>query len=257
MPQGQPKKALALFSKTSDGEAYTAQKELQITSSFLQFQMTGLGTLINVFAIAIGGMLGIIFGRRLTENHQKALISACGLCVIFIGIAGCLEQMFRIKDGVISTSGVLVVVLSYAVGTLLGTVFDLEGKIEKFGEFLKNKAHRNNDNNFVTAFVVSSLTVCIGAMAVVGAVQDGIHNDVSILVAKSILDFVIIFILTASLGIGCAFSAIPVGLFQGSITLLAVFIEPILTAKALEYLSMTRSMLIFCVDINLVFGKKI
>ena len=79
--------------------------------------------------------------------------------------------MFRIKDGVIFTSGVLVVVLSYAVGTLLGTVFDLEGKIEKFGEFLKNRAQRNNDNNFVTAFVVSSLTVCIGAMALVGAVQ--------------------------------------------------------------------------------------
>lgn len=218
--------------------------------------MAGLGTLINVFAITIGGILGIIFGNRLAENHQKALISACGLCVIFIGIAGNLEQMFRIKDGVIFTSGVLVVVLSYAVGTLLGTVFDLEGKIEKFGEFLKNRAQRNNDNNFVTAFVVSSLTVCIGAMAVVGAVQDGIHNDVSILAAKSILDFVIIFILTASLGIGCAFSAIPVGLFQGSITLLAVFIEPILTTKALEYLSMTGSMLIFCVGINLVFGKK-
>lgn len=218
--------------------------------------MAGLGTLINVFAITIGGILGIIFGNRLAENHQKALISACGLCVIFIGIAGSLEQMFRIKDGVIFTSGVLVVVLSYAVGTLLGTVFDLEGKIEKFGEFLKNRAHRNNDNNFVTAFVVSSLTVCIGAMAVVGAVQDGIHNDVSILAAKSILDFVIIFILTASLGIRWAFSAIPVGLFQGSITLLAVFIEPILTTKALEYLSMTGSMLIFCVGINLVFGKK-
>lgn len=218
--------------------------------------MAGLGTLINIFAIVIGGILGIIFGRRLTLNHQKALISACGLCVIFIGIAGCLEQMFRIKDEVISTSGVLVVILSYAVGSLIGTIFDLEGKIEKFGEFLKNKANRKNDNNFVTAFVVSSLTVCIGAMAVVGAVQDGIHNDVSILVAKSILDFVIIFILTASLGIGCAFSAIPVGLFQGIITLLAVFIEPILTAKALSYLSMTGSMLIFCVGINLIFGKK-
>lgn len=219
--------------------------------------MTGLGTLVNIFAIVIGGILGTIFGKRLTVNHQKSLISACGLCVIFIGIAGCLEQMFRIKDGAISTSGVLVVVLSYAVGTLLGTTFDLEGKIEKLGEFLKNKANRNNDGNFVTAFVISSLTVCIGAMAVVGAVQDGIHNDVSILVAKSILDFVIIFILTASLGIGCAFSAIPVGLFQGSITLLAVLIEPVLTAKALGYLSMTGSMLIFCVGINLVFGKKI
>ena len=87
--------------------------------------MAGLGTLINVFAITIGGILGIIFGNRLAENHQKALISACGLCVIFIGIAGSLEQMFRIKDGVIFTSGVLVVVLSYAVGTLLGTVFEL------------------------------------------------------------------------------------------------------------------------------------
>lgn len=104
--------------------------------------MTGLGTVVNVFAIVVGGILGIIFGKRLTVSHQKSSISACGLCVIFIGIAGGLEQMFRIKDGAISTSGVLVVVLSYAVGTLLGTTFDLEGKIEKFGEFLKNKANR-------------------------------------------------------------------------------------------------------------------
>lgn len=164
--------------------------------------------------------------------------------------------MLKVEGAHLSSSGVMVIILSYAIGTLIGTICKLEEKIEKFGEFLKAKANRQNDNNFITAFVVSSLTVCIGAMAVVGAIQDGINQDMSILLAKSVLDFVIILILTASLGIGCAFSAIPVGIFQGSITLLAVFIEPVLTSRALDYLSMTGSILIFCVGVNLIFGKK-
>ncbi len=218
--------------------------------------MIGLGTVINVLAIVFGGILGVFCGNHLSDENQKALISACGLCSIFIGIAGCLEQMLKVNGTSLSSSGIMVIVLSYAIGTLLGTFAKLEEKIERFGDFLKEKANRQNDNNFITAFVVSSLTVCVGAMAVIGAIQDGINQDISILIAKSILDFVIILILTASLGIGCAFAAIPVGIFQGSITLLAIFIEPILSEKALEYLAMTGSILIFCVGINLVFGKK-
>lgn len=218
--------------------------------------MFGLGTILNIFAIVCGGVLGTFFGKHLSKENQNALISACGLCTLFIGIAGCLEQMLKVEGTHLSSSGFMVIILSYAIGTLIGTISKLEEKIEKFGEFLKAKANRQNDNNFITAFVVSSLTVCIGAMAVVGAIQDGINQDISILLAKSVLDFVIILILTASLGIGCAFSAIPVGIFQGSITLLAVFIEPVLTSKALDYLSMTGSILIFCVGVNLIFGKK-
>lgn len=109
----------------------------------------------------------------------------------------------------------------------------------------------------VDGFVTASLTVCIGAMAVVGAIKDGLTGDYSILAAKAVLDFIIIVIMTASLGKGCIFSAIPVAVFQGAITLLAKLIEPIMTETALSYLSMTGSMLIFCVGVNLLWGKKI
>ena len=99
--------------------------------------------------------------------------------------------MLKVNGTSLSSSGIMVIVLSYAIGTLLGTFAKLEEKIERFGDFLKEKANRQNDNNFITAFVVSSLTVCVGAMAVIGAIQDGINQDISILIAKSILDFVI------------------------------------------------------------------
>ncbi len=218
--------------------------------------MFGLGTLINVAAIIAGGTIGLIFGSRLNDRNKQALISSCGLCTLFIGIAGCLEQMFSFNGTKFVSSGTLVVILSYAFGTLLGSILDLEGKIESFGKFLKMKAGGKNDNNFVVAFVISSLTVCIGAMAVVGAIRDGVNQDISILVAKSILDFVIIMILASSLGKGCLFSAIPVALFQGTITLLAVFLESLLTPLAVHNISMTGSMMIFCVGVNLIFGQK-
>ena len=110
---------------------------------------------------------------------------------------------------------------------------------------------------FVDAFVTASLTVCIGAMAVVGSIQDGIYGDISTLTAKAVLDMIIILVMTASMGKGCIFSAIPVGIFQGSVTLLARLIEPLMTEQALANLSLTGSAMIFCVGLNLVWGKKV
>ncbi|MCI9241841.1 MAG: DUF554 domain-containing protein [Lawsonibacter sp.] len=107
------------------------------------------------------------------------------------------------------------------------------------------------------AFATSSLTVCIGAMAVVGAVQDGIYGNYSILAAKAVLDLIIILVMTASMGKGCIFSAIPVGVFQGLVTLLAVFVEPFLTEPALANLSLTGSIMIFCIGVNLIWNMKI
>ena len=104
--------------------------------------------------------------------------------------------------------------------------------------------------------MTASLTVCIGAMAVVGAIQDGIRGDYSLLLVKAILDLIIVMILTASMGKGCIFSAIPVGLFQGAVTLLARQLEPLMTEPALSNLSLTGSMLIFCVGVNSIWGKK-
>lgn len=121
----------------------------------------------------------------------------------------------------------------------------------------EGKDRQQPGNLFVDGFVTASLTVCIGAMAVVGAIQDGIMGDYSILLAKTVLDFIIVMVMTASMGKGCIFSAIPVGLFQGFFTLLARLIEPLITDEAMANLSLTGSMLIFCVGLNLVWGKKV
>ena len=140
---------------------------------------------------------------------------------------------------------------------MIGELLNLEYHIERFGEWLKAKSGNSGEAGFVDAFVTASLTVCIGAMAVVGAIQDGMEGDYSILAAKAVLDLIIILIMTASMGKGCIFSAIPVGLFQGSITLLAQFIKPLMTAAALSNLSFVGSMMIFCVGANLFWNMKI
>ena len=145
----------------------------------------------------------------------------------------------------------------FAVGVLLGEWIDLDTKMERFGEWLKEKTKSDGDNAFVDAFVTASLTVCIGAMAVVGSIRDGIYGDYSILTAKAVLDMIIVAIMTASMGKGCIFSAIPVGMFQGAMTLLAKVIEPFLTDEGLADMSLTGSVLIFCVGVNLIWGKKI
>ena len=218
--------------------------------------MIGLGTIINTAAIIIAGLVGSLFGKRMTERFQEILIKASGLCVIFLGIAGALEKMFIIEDGKLSSGGTLMMIASLAIGSLIGELINIERHLNRFGEWLKQKTGNSKDKVFVDAFVTASLTVCIGAMAIVGSIQDGILGDYSTLLMKAILDFVIICVMTASMGKGCAFSAIPVAVFQGSMTLLARVIEPIMTEKVLNNLSLVGSMLIFCVGVNLIWEKK-
>jgi len=219
--------------------------------------MIGLGTLINIVGIVIGGLSGILFGKRMEERYQNILMSAAGICVLFLGIAGVMEGMLTVEQGKLSSNGALLIIASFSIGALLGEWLNIELRMEQFGKWLKIKTNSNGDVNFVEGFVNTSLTVCIGAMAVVGAIKDGISGDYTILTAKAILDLIIVLVMTVSYGKGCVFSAIPVALFQGSITLLARLIEPFMTARALSHLSLTGSILIFCVGVNLIWGKKI
>lgn len=219
--------------------------------------MIGLGTLINTAAIILGGLFGLCFGKLMKENVQDALSKACGICVLFIGMAGAFEGMFTVTNGRISNGGTIMIIVSIALGTLIGELLGIEKWFEKLGDFLKIKTGNAKDKTFVDGFVTASLTVCIGAMAVVGAIQDGLTGNFSTLTTKGILDFIIIAVMTCSLGKGCIFSAIPVLLWQGSITLLARFVKPIMTDSALANLSLVGSILIFCVGVNLVWGKKI
>jgi len=219
--------------------------------------MPGLGTIINVAAIVVAGLIGSFAGKLLNERLQDGLAKASGVCVLFIGIAGAMQGMLAMSGGSLVSGMSLFVVISIVAGTLVGELADIDGLVRRFGEWLKRKTGNAGDRAFVDSFVTASVTVCVGAMAVVGAVEDGMLGDISILVTKAILDFVIILVMTCSLGRGCAFSAIPVGVFQGSVTALSVLIRPLMTEPALAGLSLVGSILIFCVGVNLVWNIKL
>lgn len=219
--------------------------------------MTGLGTIINSAAIAAGGLAGLFAGKLFRQEQQDSMKTACGISVMFIAIAGAMQGMLAIDGGTLVSGKSMLVVLCLAVGTIIGEALGIENGFERFGEWLKKKTGNDGDRQFVSAFVTASLTVCIGAMAIVGAIQDGISGDWSTLAVKSVLDFIIITVMTSSLGKGCAFSAIPVFLFEGAITLLARIVSPVMTELASAYLSLIGSVLIFCVGLNLVWGKKV
>lgn len=219
--------------------------------------MKGLGTIINVICILLGGTAGCLAGNRLKDNIRETLMTVNGIGVVVIGISGALAQMLSVTDGRLTSQGTIMMVVSLAVGAVLGELLQIERQVARFGEWLKAKSHSDGDNTFVRGFVSTSCTVCIGAMAVIGAVQDGISGDYSILAAKGILDAIIVCIMAASQGKGCVFSAIPVGIVQGAITLLAVFVGDFFPEAALGNLSLVGSVLILCVGLNLVRDKQI
>lgn len=218
--------------------------------------MPGFGTLLNAAAIVLGGLLGLMFRSKLSAALQENLVRAVALCCLFIGIEGTIEQTMTIVENGLRAQGTMMAMGSLIVGTLIGSWMGIESGIVRFGQWLKLKTGSDKDQQFVSAFVTTSLTVCIGAMAVVGAIKDGITQDYSILAAKSVLDFVFVMAFAATLGKGCLFSAIPVAIFQGLVTILSTFIEPYLTAQAVSNLSLVGSMMIFCVGVNIIWETK-
>ena len=219
--------------------------------------MIGTGTLINVAAIVVGGGIGLLGGKWLNDRTQETLIRGMAVCVLFVAIAGVLEEMLVVQNGVLSTQGTLMLVISVALGGLLGELLNLDGKLEGFGRWLREKSGNGKDARFLDGFITATMTVSIGAMAIVGAVEDGIYGDYTVLAAKSLMDFVIILVMASSMGKGCLFSAIPVGILQGSVTLLARVVQPLLTPVALSNLSLVGSALIFCVGLNLIWSRTI
>lgn len=219
--------------------------------------MLGIGTLINSAAIVAGSVVGHFTGHLFRTEQQDALQKVCGVSVMFIAIAGAMQGMLSIDGSALVSGKSMLVILCLAIGTVIGELLGIEGAFVRFGEWLKKKTGNSGDQGFVNAFVTASLTVCIGAMAIVGAMQDGILGDYSTLAAKSVLDFIIVAVMTPSMGKGCAFSAIPVLLLEGAVTLLARLVAPVMTELAIAYLSLIGSVLIFCVGVNLVWGPKL
>ena len=164
--------------------------------------MVGMGTVINCAAIVAGGIVGMLFGNFMKTRYQEILMTATALCVLFIGISGTLQEMMTVEGNALSAGGTMMVIASFAIGSLIGEILNLEHHIERFGQWLKIKTGNAKDKNFVNGFVTASLTVCIGAMAIVGSIQDGLTGDYSVLATKAVLDLIIIMVMSCSMGKG-------------------------------------------------------
>jgi len=217
--------------------------------------MIGLGTLINTAAVIAGGMVGLLLKNGIAKKFETILMQALGLATIFIGASGVLKYMLIVENGNLATRGTMLLIFSLVIGCLLGQWLDIESKMEKIGVKLKAAVRIKNDNRFVEGFVTTSLIICVGAMAIVGAMQDGLSGDSSMLVAKALLDFALVAILASAYGVGPVFSAIPIFVYQGAITVIAALFGAVISDVLIEELSFVGSALIFCVGANLVREK--
>lgn len=217
--------------------------------------MFAAGTLINTAAVLGGSLIGILLKRGIKPSMQDTLMKASGIAVMFIGLSGTLKHMLVIDGNTFSTRGTMLLIFSLTIGAVLGEWIDIEGRVEHFGEWLKQKVHSEHDPRFVDGFVNTSLIICIGAMAIVGSIQDGLNHDASTLIAKSILDFVIVMVNASIYGKGTGFSALPIFVYQGAITVIAALCGSFIHRDLIDQLSFVGSALIFCVGINTTFGK--
>ena len=219
--------------------------------------MTGLGTIVNCAAVIVGAIIGMVFKKALKERFCELITQSMGLAVIFIGAAGGIGRIIELNKAENGTAQIVLMVIAFALGSFFGELINIQHQTECFASWLRVKTKSENDTGFISGFVSASLTICVGAMAVIGPIQDALSHDYSTLFTKAVLDMVIVKVIASSMGKGTVFSVIPLAVVQGLITLLAKLVEPLLTDSAITAISFVGSMMIFCVGVNLMFDKKI
>ena len=139
--------------------------------------MFGLGTIINTALVLLGGLIGLLFKKGISARYEKTLMAACGVSTIFIGVTGTLQGMLTVVDGKIQTQGTMLLIFSFVIGGLIGEFINIEKRMDDLGEKLKKMFHAEKDNKFVDGFVNTSLIICVGAMAIVGSIEDGLLGN--------------------------------------------------------------------------------
>lgn len=206
-----------------------------------------LGTIVNFFTIFVGGIIGVLLKGGLPKRFTDTIMSGVALCVIYIGISGTLKG-----------ENMLLIVISIAIGSLLGESINIDEKLILLGNFIENKAKSfSKDTSISLGFVTASLLFCVGAMAVVGSLESGLLGKYDILFTKSILDGVTALILSSTLGIGVILSAFSVLVYQGLITLAASLLQNILTTPIVNEMSAVGSLLIIGIGLNMLGITKI
>ncbi|MDD3428745.1 MAG: DUF554 domain-containing protein [Oscillospiraceae bacterium] len=214
-----------------------------------------IGTLVNCGAVIAGGLIGLFFKKGINESFVTSINKALGVAVLIVGLNGVISTMFCINsDGTLSSSGELLLVIYLVLGTLLGEFLKLDDRLNGLSSKIENRFHLTG---FSAGFVNATILFCVGAMAIIGALNDGLTGDSSILFVKSTLDFTAAIIFAASLGVGVVFSFVPVLLYQGTISLLAGLLGNILVGQVLQQVCTVGYAIIICIAVNFLATTKI
>lgn len=201
-----------------------------------------IATVVNVILVLVGSAVGLLFQRLISRDMMGVLTHALGLCVAGIGISS-----------LIATQNMLCVIVCMVLGTLLGQGLDIEGRLERGGEWLRQRVDRGNPNSrFTESFVSAALLFCVGAMAITGSMEAGLNQNYDILISKGVIDGVSAISFAATMGLGVAFSVIPLFLYQGGITLLAGWVGPYLPQEVIVEMSAVGGALIVGIAINML-----
>lgn len=201
-----------------------------------------LGVIVNMLAAVVGGTLGTLFKKGIPEKITNSIMIAVGLCVVYIGI-----------DGALKGENTLVLIISMLVGTAIGSLIDIDDKINRLGKWVENKFNKGEKKvSIAEGFVTATLLFCVGSMTVVGSLNAGLLGDNQMLYTKSLLDLISGTMIAASCGIGVVFSAIPILVFQGGIVLLAELLSGVLTTSAINEMTCVGSVIIIALGLNLV-----
>jgi len=224
--------------------------------------MPFLGNIVNFVGVLVFGILGTLVKRGVPKRISDAVMSGMAICVIYIGVDGMLEAAPAVPEGAFLSAGlvkVLIMILSMGIGTLIGELVDLDRLVTRLGDALEMKMNGilckskedTQRGNFARGFVSCSMLFCVGAMAVNGSIQDAL-GDPSILLAKTVIDAIGCFIMATTMGIGCAFSAFFLLLYQGGIAVIGYFLASVIPAATISYMSVTGSLIIILIGTNML-----
>lgn len=210
--------------------------------------------MVNAIAVIAGGLLGLIFKKGIKDSYQNSINKALGVAVLVIGVNGVIANMFSVTDGVLSSSGELILVISLVIGTLLGEIIGIDAGLERLSLSIEKKFAKDN---FAAGFMSATILFCVGAMAIIGSLNDGLTGDSTTLYVKSALDFTAAIVLSSTLGFGVIFSFIPLVLYQGAISLFAGALQNILYGVVLTQVCYVGYAIIICIGLNFLLRDKI
>ena len=215
------------------------------------------GTIVNVITVIIGGFIGILLKKNIKSEIMDNVMKAEGVAVLIIGMNGVLTNMLSVGEGgKIVDNGGLVLLISLALGAFIGEVLKIDDRLNGLGTWVEKKVRSDGfSKGFVSAFVI----FCVGSMSIIGAVNDGLSGDSSVLLVKRTLDFITAMVLASTMGIGVVFACVPLFAYQGMISLFASYIKPVIESspEMMIQFSMVGYAIIMCIGINFIAGQKI